>query len=83
MQFRKRMTWCKKCKREVQMTEKAAFQAGGRRVLVVACHCHGDKQVIRVCEDDLRENILFELFGPPGEELTVTYKNDPDERRRL
>lgn len=57
----KRQIRCRKCFREVASTEQTGLQCG-RRIIVCRFYCHGDTGEIRICEDQLTEEMIFDVF---------------------
>lgn len=53
--------YCRKCKREVKETQQTGLQCGRR---IILCHffCHGEEGELRICEDQLRREMVFEVF---------------------
>lgn len=70
----KRQIFCRKCRREVVMTQQTGLNAG-RRIIVCQFHCHGDKGVIKICQDQLSPDMIFEVFE--GEPSLREPKNKP------
>lgn len=57
---------CRKCRREVEMTQQTGLNAG-RRIICCAFYCHGEKGSIKICQDQLSSSMFFDVFeGEPA-----------------